>query len=114
MKENLFEAFARMCRSYKGCQKECEIERRINDLKITCRAFIVEHPKEAEEIVTSWVEKHPIKTRQDVFLETYPRAALDKDGVLYIRTCDIENRVFCYSGKDCDKCRKDYWGGVEE
>ena len=106
MKENLFEMYARMCRSYRDCRDGCGMHEEGVLLKLSCRTFIAEHPDKAKEIVEKWAKVHPIKTRQDVFLEMYPRASLDKDGVLYIRTCDIENRVFCYSGKDCDKCRK--------
>lgn len=65
------------------------------------------------EIVEKWSKEHPRKTRQDVFLEQYPNAALDKDGVL--RICpsfvggDIPKKYKCICLTDCSACQREFW-----
>lgn len=110
MKENLFEAYARMCNSVEFCNGECPMHSisRVASDRESCQKFLVEHTKKAEEIVTKWAEEHPIKTRQDVFLEMYPNAELDEDGVLKVCSCDIDKRIICCI--NCKNCRKEYWG----
>lgn len=60
-----------------------------------------------------WSAAHPRKTLQDVFLEQYPNAALDKDGVL--RVCpafvggDKPEKYRCICLTDCDACRHEFW-----
>lgn len=121
MKENLFEAYARMCEFYSNsyCSADCKIGKMLKEkgcqyIYPACVDFLKSNPKEAEEIITKWAEEHPIKTRQDVFLELHPNAVLNEDGVLNIYACYIDKRIICYRGKTCEECRKDYWGGVEE
>lgn len=124
MKENLFEAYARMCEFYNNynngyCRADCKIgkilkEKRCQYIYPACVDFFKSNPKEAEEIITKWAKEHPIKTRQDVFLELHPNAALDEDGVLNIHTCSIDNRTICYTGRKCEECKKEYWGGAAE
>lgn len=72
--------------------------------------------KEVEE----WSAAHPRKTRQSVFLEQYPNAVLDKDGVL--RICpflvggDKPEKYRCICLTDCSACRREFWtegGGVK-
>lgn len=66
--------------------------------------------KEVEE----WSASHPRKTRQSVFLEQYPNAVLDKDGVL--RICpsfvggDTPEKYKCICLTDCSLCRREFWG----
>lgn len=65
--------------------------------------------KETEE----WSAAHPRKTRQSVFLEKYPNAVLDKDGVL--RICpflvggDVPEKYRCICLTDCNACRREFW-----
>ena len=60
-----------------------------------------------------WSAAHPVKTRQSVFLEQYPNAALDKDGVL--RMCpsfmggDTPEKYKCICLTDCRGCRRGFW-----
>lgn len=68
--------------------------------------------------IEEWITAHPLKTRQDVFLEHYPKAALDKDGVL--RICpsfvggDTPKKYRCICLTDCSACRREFWTkGVE-
>lgn len=111
MKENLFEMYARMCRSYRDCRDGCGMYEEGVLLKLSCRTFIAEHPDKAKEIVEKWAKEHPMKTRQAVFLELYPNAALDEDGVLNVHPCDIDKGFICYGREMCEECRKEYWGG---
>lgn len=74
----------------------------------TCAEDVV---KEVEE----WSAAHPRKTRQSVFLEQWPEAQLDEDGVL--KVCP-ELISAAYSNEDggcvdlcrvCVDCRHDFW-----
>ena len=62
-----------------------------------------------------WAKDHSIKTRQSVFLEQYPEAAISKDGVVMI--CPIAISA-AYRGKDgscanpsdmCVDCMRKFW-----
>ena len=65
------------------------------------------------KIVEEWSAAHPRKTRQDAFLEQYPNALLDKDGVL--RICpflvggDVPEKYRCICLTDCNACRREFW-----
>ena len=70
-------------------------------------------PERAVKIVEEWSAAHPRKTRQSVFLEQYPNAAMDKDGVL--RICpsfmggDTPEKYKCICLTDCSGCRRGFW-----
>lgn len=70
-------------------------------------------PVVAVEIVEKWSEQHPRKTRQSVFLEQYPNAVLDKDGVLRICPAfvgsDVSEKYRCLCLADCGACRREFW-----
>mgnify|MGYP004462380519 CR=1 FL=1 len=74
------------------------------------------HEKSAEEIVREveeWSATHPCKTRQSVFLEQWPNAELDCQGVVAIDPCDVDKTMHgkdgdCYNGS-CDTCRREFW-----
>lgn len=72
----------------------------------TCAEDVV---KEIEE----WSAAHPRKTRQSVFLEQYPNAVLDKDGVLRICPAfvgsDVSEKYRCLCSTDCGACRREFW-----
>lgn len=62
-----------------------------------------------------WSAAHPRKTRQSVFLEQWPDAALDNNGVLKISPCYVSrehekdgNRCDD-STRDCRDCRREFW-----
>ena len=77
--------------------------------------------EEKVAIVEQWAERHPVKTRQSVFLKQYPEAAISKDGVVMI--CPIAISA-SYRGKDgscanpsdiCTDCMRKFWlAEVEE
>lgn len=65
--------------------------------------------KEVEE----WSAAHPRKTRQSVFLEQYPNAESDYQGIPIIDPCDVDKTMHgkdgdCYNG-NCDDCRAKFW-----
>lgn len=73
----------------------------------TCAEDVV---KEVEE----WSAAHPRKTRQSVFLEHYPEAALDEYGVLRFCPSDISaahrDSVGCgHPVLRCTDCRRKFW-----
>ena len=67
--------------------------------------------KEVEE----WSAAHPRKTRQDVFLEQWPTAKIDKDGCLavcpYVISDTYRNGLgYCArNGVSCYDCRREFW-----
>ena len=80
--------------------------------------------KEVEE----WSAAHPRKTRQSVFLEQWPNAALDRHGISVLcpkmLNCDFSCVDENDTGrpkrcKDCTACRREFWmqldagGGVK-
>ena len=51
------------------------------------------------------------KTRQEKFLEVFPRANVF-NGALNICPGDIDMRYTCHGPKECRDCRKEYWHTV--
>ena len=64
-------------------------------------------------IVEAWSAAHPRKTRQSVFLEQWPNAEIDCQGVIAIDPCDVDKTRRGKSGNcyhdDCDECRREFW-----
>lgn len=66
-------------------------------------------------LVEKWSAANPCKTRQSVFMEQYPSAPLDENGVL--RCCPIyvsaahrdKNGVCKDPEKMCIDCRREFW-----
>lgn len=63
--------------------------------------------------VHKWLNdfKHSTKTRQDVFLEHYPKSLLDDDGVVFTCPRNIDNMFTCNwrCPGGCTECRHEYW-----
>lgn len=93
----------RMCRNHNGCfgcpleGKECD-----NLCDVDADTIV--------PIVEQWAKEHPIKTRQSVFLEMFPNAALENGtDVLRINPCYIEP-VECGDNLGCCvDCRREFW-----
>lgn len=67
---------------------------------------------DAEQIVKNteeWSATHPLKTRQDVFLEQWPKARIDTDGVLWACPINFVYNHPCFSGFGCPDCRREFW-----
>ena len=101
----------RLCGSYRGCvgcpfgAAECVVRDMTSEH--TCKRIVT--------AVEQWSKEHPRKTRQSVFLEQYPEAALDGYGVLTIcpaklfKTHRSGNRRCNNQGKLCIDCRREFW-----
>lgn len=101
----------RMCNSYKGCC-DCPLK------DTTCTgsgAMTDEDYKRIIATVEQWSAEHPRKTRQSVFLEQYPEAALDGHGVLMICPAKLfkahrNSSIGCKNtGELCIDCRREFW-----
>lgn len=105
----------RMCKSFSGICKGCpgfdvfEEAQCLFDRESTVDATA------QIAIVEEWSATHPRKTRQDVFLEQYPEANLDKHGIIQI--CPTTLFAAYRSGKlgcknfniTCSDCRRGFW-----
>ncbi len=91
----------RMCKSVGSCL-ECPLGVR------GCMGTRDRSAEETIEIVESWAEEHPIRTRQTEFLKRFPNAKLF-GGVLYICPKNINVMADVRCGSDCDKCKSSYW-----
>ena len=60
------------------------------------------------DLVEEWSKKHPLKTRQSVFLEKWPNV-ITHNGVIDILPCTIDQSLTECDGKDCFKCRREFW-----
>lgn len=72
----------------------------------------------AEEVVKEveeWSDAHPRKTRQSVFLEQYPEAEIDANGLLTVCPAPIFHSHRLNGGgcrnvhKSCEVCRREFW-----
>ena len=68
----------RMCKHFRGCAG-CPA-----DGMICSTIWGMNDAERLVQIVVEWAEEHPRKTRQSEFLEQYPEARVDKDGIYYI------------------------------
>lgn len=103
-----------------GC-KGCPLDE-IKDKKSVCSVWCFANPEKATEVVEQWAADHPIKTRQSVFLERYPEAAISKDGAIAICPLAISaayrhGNGACNKGNSdtCADCKRQFWSAeVEE
>lgn len=72
--------------------------------------------EETIAIVEQWAKEHPIKTRQSVFLEQWPEAAISKDGAIAICPLAISaayrhGNGTCNKGNSdtCADCKRQFW-----
>ena len=101
--------FARMCKGNNGECKYCPLGSSNNKKGITCDQITRKYPDKANEIILKWCEEHPVKTRQDKFLEIYPNANVS-GGVVRVCPSDIESSRHCQFPKcKCLDCLRNYW-----
>ena len=82
-----------------------------------CKCKAVHLNEKMVPVVEEWACEHPIrKTRQSVFLEQYPDAAISDDGLPDIAPCQLcvglihgESTEDCENRGLCVECRKEYW-----
>ena len=99
----------RMC----NCERhKCTFGKRLS-VFVTCTVWRKTHPDEAVAIVEKWAKEHPVKTRQSVFLEQYPEAAISKDGAIVICPLEISAAYSgaCNKGNSdaCADCKRQFW-----
>ena len=67
------------------------------------------------DLVEEWLKDHPLKTRQSAFLEQWPEAEIDANGVVHICPMLISsihrdsNGECNYPEKQCRDCRREFW-----
>ena len=61
----------------------CMLSRKRNGKGVGCGEMERSYPEESVEIVENWAKEHPAKTYKDVFLEKFPDAKIEKNGVPY-------------------------------
>lgn len=106
----------RMCKSFGDRCTGCPASNACNDNPCGC-AVGQESTLDATDqvaIVEEWSAAHPRKTRQSVFLEHYPEAALDDYGVLRFCPSDISaahrySEGCGYPEQRCTDCRREFW-----
>lgn len=74
-------------------------------------------PVSAVNVVEKWAAAHPRKTRQSVFLEQYPNATFDSQGVLCVCPGSLYGDSVCPQKVEncsmlCCNCRKEFWTNV--
>ena len=104
----------RMCneysRSYNGCC-DCPL---VSHCSISSVASDDDN-KKTVDVVEQWSKDHPRKTRQSVFLEQYPEAAIDSYGVLNLCPTPISKSHRNIYGScphvsgNCYDCRREFW-----
>lgn len=101
----------RMCLSYHTCSG-CPLE----EAKCTLGSSTsVEEYETIIATVEQWSKKHPLKTRQSVFLEQWPEAEIDVNGVVQLCPMPIsaahrDSNGECKNpGNLCRDCRREFW-----
>ena len=102
----------RMCRSFCESCRGCPCE------KVRCALNSLTSDDDYKRIVAAveeWSAAHPRKKRQSVFLERFPNARLDTNGIIDISPCRVDPKQYPFNGKDCCKfqscgdCRREFW-----
>lgn len=107
----------RMCRTNvlkKGSCKGCGA---YNALKGRCDFTVSAYENEDENViekniatVEQWVKDNPAKTRQSEFLEMFPNAIKDENGILmYCPDSFNKNKHIRACRNNCNECRKAFW-----
>ena len=115
LKEN-----GRMCKAFDSCSGKnggemCELYVKSNEKGLSCADYASAYPEEAVKIIEKWSKDHPRKTRQDKFLEAFPKVKRAVDGVIIVCPNDIDQEFSCplrWGGSSADKCpgcQKKYW-----
>lgn len=105
---------ARMCNSFSPDCEGCRVDEE-KPVISECYRWMFENPERAVKIVEEWAKEHPRKTRQSVFLEQWPEARVDKDGILFVCPADIVKSLRDEHGgctnpmEDCRKCCREFW-----
>lgn len=102
---------SRLCKSHRNC-KGCPFAK--NPCTISNFASDAVY-KKIIATVEQWSKEHPTKTRQSVFLEQYPEAEIDVNGVMQLCPMPISAAHRDRNGecknptKLCRDCRREFW-----
>lgn len=118
---NFLKERARMCEANQTGETTCE---NCAAYKGVSQCYKLGEPKDPEKmvaIVEQWAAEHPAKTRQSVFLEQYPEAAISKDGAIAICPLAI-SAAYRHGNGACNKensdtcadCRRKFWSAEVE
>ena len=106
--------YARICKAFKNNCGICPMCIGNNGTNELCAKLVMKFPDKANEIILNWCKEHPIKTRQDKFLEMFPNAKADTNGILEVCPYILNINNKC-TANQCGECRKGYWlAEVEE
>lgn len=108
--------YLRICAEVDGCE-ECPVYK-TDFCTIPANVLSQEIAEEVVRLVEEWSAAHPIKTRQDVFLEQWPEARIDDNGVLGVCPATVslsyrKDGCGCINiHKTCPNCRNEFWTGA--
>lgn len=103
-----------MCNSFSPNCEGCRVDEE-KPVISECYRWMLENPERAVKIVEEWSAAHPVKTRQDVFLEQWPEARVDDNECVYICPADVsanyrdESGGCAVVGVLCPDCRREFW-----
>lgn len=101
--------YARMCKNITECE-DCPLGTKNNGEGIACSFLMRKAPGKANEIILKWCKEHPVKTRQDKFLEMFPNAKLDNCGTSILCLQWVDKDFKCnLQTLCCDECCREYW-----
>lgn len=100
----------RLCKAHTEC-RGCPLNIEEHGYAIGCPCGELERDNMEEMVrrVEKWTKEHPVRTRQNVFLERYPNAMTLDDGTLIICPRDIDNMVMTRCDGRCNECKAEYW-----
>lgn len=102
----------RMCRFHGGVCTGCPAHNASGASVCLVGIELQGNAEEQVQIVEQWSAAHPRKTRQSVFLEQYPNATKDGDGLLELCPKYLSANIGCVDKdrfKDCKDCRHEFW-----
>lgn len=105
--------YLRMCTKVDECE-DCPVYK-TDFCTVPAKERSQKSAEKIVELVEEWSAAHPRKTRQSVFLEQYPEARIDANGVLDLCPASIVqshrmNDGFCrIYNKKCAVCRSEFW-----
>ena len=105
--------YLRMCKKVDECE-DCPVYK-TDFCAVPAKERSQESAEEIVELVEEWSAAHPRKTRQSVFLEQYPEAKTDVNGVLrvcpaLVSTAHRGDYGVCSDfSKKCAVCCREFW-----
>ena len=98
--------YARMCNAHSDCGI-CPIQGMSLCVRYSRGVGDID---KANEIILNWCKAHPVKTRQNEFLEKFPEARKSNEGVLDVCPKSIYAYLQCPKNSNCERCCREYWG----